>query len=302
MAYPECWPVFEKTAAHIGVPVDHILLHMGSEQAIKLVFETYIRPGDKVLLHLPGYAMYPVFSALYQAEIESQEYDAELRFDWEQYLRRIQPGLRMVVVENPNGFLGNAIDMATLERIIARAQACDTLVLVDEAYYLFHRETAVPLLEKFDNLIITRSFSKAFGLAGLRAGCLVSRPGLITDLTKLKPAYELTSISAMILEELLDHPEEYNSFADETRQCLADFKDGVEALGFATSDSVANFLTIRLGQEIAEAWRVELARRNMLIRRPFREQHLRDWVRISTAAPAVQQEALQVLRDIVSAR
>lgn len=302
MAYPECWPAFEKTAAHIGVPVDHVLLHMGSEQAIKLVFETYIRPGDKVLLHLPGYAMYPVFANLYQAELESQSCDAELCFDWEQYIGRIQPGLRMVVVENPNGFLGNAIDMATLERLIAKAQSCGTLALVDEAYFLFHRETAVPLLGEYENLIITRSFSKAFGLAGLRAGCLVSRPENITNLTKLKPAYELTSVTAMILEELLDHPEEYNSFAEETRQCLVDFKAAVEALGYATSQSVANFLTIRLGHDMAEAWRTELAKIGILIRRPFREEHLRDWVRISTASPAVQEQAVKVLRGLAKAR
>jgi histidinol-phosphate aminotransferase len=302
MAYPECWPVFQKTAVHIGVPVDHVLLHMGSEQAIKLVFETYIRPGDKVLLHLPGYAMYPVFARLYQAEVESQPCDSELGFDWEQYLGRIQPGLRMVVLENPNGFLGNPVDMGTVERIVAKAQSCGALALVDEAYYLFHRETAVPLLEKYDNLVITRSFSKAFGLAGLRAGCLISRPENIKNLTKLKPAYELTSVTAMILEELLDHPEEYEGFAQETRNCLADFKAGVEALGFATSNSVANFLTIRLGRDLAEAWRNELAKRNMLIRRPFREEHLRDWVRISTASPALQEQALQVLRDIINAR
>ncbi len=302
MAYPECWPTFEKVAAHIGVPVENILLHMGSEQAIRLVFETYVRPGDRVLLHLPGYAMYPVFAKLYQAEVETQDYDSNLEFDWEAFLGRITPGLRLVVVENPNGFLGNPADLGMLERIVARAGECGALTLVDEAYYLFHRETAVPLLMDHDNLVITRSFSKAFGLAGLRAGCLVSRRENIENLTKLKPAYELTSVTAMILEELLGNPQEYESYAEETRQCLAAFKAGLEALGFATSNSVANFLTIRLGPDLAEAWRIELAKQDMLIRRPFREEHLRDWVRISTAAPAVQEQALQVLRNTMNAR
>lgn len=298
--YPECWPVHQKTASHIGVPTNWVQLHMGSEQAIKLVFETYIRPGDRVLLHLPGYTMYPVFAQLYQAETETQEHDDNLCFDWEEYLGRIRPSTRMVVVENPNGFLGNPVDMGMIKRIVTRANECDALALVDEAYFLFHRETSVPLLQEFDNLVITRSFSKALGIAGLRAGCLVSRPENIKNLTKYKPAYELTSVTAMVLEELLDHPEEFERFAESIRQSLAEFKGSLASMGLEASNSVANFLTVRLGSELANHWRLELSKRDILIRRPFRENALRDWVRISIADRDTQREILEVLRGLMA--
>ena len=300
MTYPECQPVHRKVAAHIGVPEDWLQLHMGSEQAIKLVFETYIKPGDRVLLHLPGYAMYPVFARLFQAKVESQSYGFELNFDWDEFIGRISPGLRMVVVENPNGLLGKPITMETLTRLLAHAAACGALVVVDEAYHLFHSATALPLLQQFDNLIITRSFSKAFGLAGLRAGCLVSRPENIAGLFSFKPAYELTSVTAMVLEEMLDHPAEYQGFARETAESLAEFKAGIEALGFQASDSVANFMTVRIGRELAEQWRVALAREDILIRRPFREPYLNEWVRISTASAEVLRHVIEVLRGLLA--
>ena len=176
MTYPETGRLYEKVAAHLGVDRDRVILSNGSEQTIKLVFETYIEPGDVVLLHNPGYAMYPVYSQLFQAKVVSQGHDIALRFDWDEYIKKISPETRMVVIENPNGFLGTPTPLDVQHMLIQRAWDYDALVLVDEAYFLFNDESVVDWVDQYNNLIVTRTFSKAFGLAGLRVGYLVSAP------------------------------------------------------------------------------------------------------------------------------
>ena len=298
-AYPEPWPAYKRLAAMLGRPADCLLFHLGSEQSIKLIFETYIRKGDKILLHAPGFAMYPVYAHLFQAKTEAVNHDENLGFDWDDFLGRIVPGLRMVVLENPNGFLGTAPSIEVIRAAVERAAECGALALVDEAYYLFHRNGADQLLDAYDNLIITRSFSKAFGLAGLRAGYILSQEKNIEHLRSLKPAYELTSFTIVALCALLDQPGEFTSYVEQTREQLTAMKRQFHSLGFAHSESIANFLTVRLGNELAERLRQDLEGHGILLRRPFREETLKDWIRISTAPPPVQNLLFERLRALV---
>ena len=120
MVYPEMGPVYEKVAAWLGIDKENLMLHSGSEQTIKAVFETYIGAGDKILLHFPGYAMYAVYAKMFQATVRSQSYDSDLTFDWDAYCDKVDKKLRMVVIENPNGFVGTAPPQEAVEKIIKR--------------------------------------------------------------------------------------------------------------------------------------------------------------------------------------
>lgn len=301
LTYPEPGQVYKKVAEWLGVEMDRIMLHLGSEQAIKAVFETYIRPKDKVLLHFPGFAMYPVYADLFQAEVVGQHFGSDLFFNWDAYIDKIGPDIRMVVVENPNGFLGTPIPLEALFRnLIEKARDSGTITLVDEAYFHFHNETVIDWIDEYENLIIVRTFSKAFGLAGLRIGYLVSRPENIQNLMKMKPSYEVISLAAMILCDLIDHPDEINIYLEDTKNNLAELKASLAELGIETSDSRANFLAVRLGDpKISEALRVALKKKDILIRRPFREPHLSEWVRISTSPSHVQKIMINELKAIL---
>jgi histidinol-phosphate aminotransferase len=300
MVYPEMDPVYETVAGWLKIDSNKLMLHSGSSETIKAVFETYIGPGDRVLLHLPGYAMYDFYCKLFQAEIVSQYFDQELHFDWEAFQEKLDSRTRMVVVENPNGFIGVAPTLAVLEGLIKKAKEAGSIILVDEAYYHFHDETVAPLIDEYDNLIITRTFSKAFGIAGLRAGYLISQPENIAYLRKVRPVYELTSMTALVVTELINHPEEVVGYIRDTKRNLASFRQGLAALGIASSDSKANFLAARLGESsIQDELRSVLRQQDILIRRPFREEALKEWVRIATAPPPVQEAILHELRKIL---
>lgn len=300
MTYPETGPVYERMAQWLGLPREWIMLHPGSEQAIKCVFETYIDPGQRVLLHAPGFAMYPVYAKMFQAEVTALAYDSDLNLDWGRFLDEIRPGLRMVVVENPNGFLGVSPSTELVREVCERAREHGVLALVDEAYFHFHDDTAAGWLGEFDNLVITRTFSKAFGLAGLRFGYLLSQPQNIAALMKFRPAYEFTSFTGLVVEELLADLGEMERYVAETRRNLKSLREGFAALGIETSDAKANFLAARIGDpELCEQLRVNLREQGILIRRPFREPELKDWVRLSTAPPEVQEKLLGELARLL---
>jgi histidinol-phosphate aminotransferase len=300
MVYPELDQVYEKVARWLDIDADRLMLHSGSEQAIKAVYETYINPGQVVLLHFPGYAMYPVYCKMFQAEAVGQYFNAQLHFDWDAFINKINNNIRMVVVENPNGFVGISPKMDKLEALIRKAHETGVIVLVDEAYYHFHDETVAGLIDQFDNLIIVRTFSKAFGLAGLRGGYLLSNPENIYYLKKVRPVYEINSITGLVISELIDHLEELTTYVAETKENLAALRYELQELGIETSDSRANFVAARLGEpRIHDELRASLQKQGILIRRPFREESLKEWIRISTGPLAVQEILLKELRKIL---
>ncbi|MBF0320225.1 MAG: histidinol-phosphate aminotransferase family protein [Nitrospirae bacterium] len=282
--YPEPEPVYEKCAAFLGQPRGRLMFNSGSDQSIKSIFETYIGPGDKVLLHRPGYAMFPVYTKMFGAEAIYQDFDSDLNFDYEGYIGRINNNVRMAVLENPNGFIGVAPPEDLLREFVRACERNGVICVVDEAYFFFHDITAADMLDIHENLIVVRTFSKAMGLAGLRAGYLLSRTQNIDSIYKVKPMHELNGLAILVMDELLDHTEEILSFTKETRKCLQYLKDRFAAMGIETSRSVANFLAARLGTQFSgEQMSLNLRDKGILLRRPFREEHLRQWTRIGTA-------------------
>lgn len=296
MVYPEMDKVYEKMAAWLNIDPDMIMLSPGSEQAIKSVFEASISPGEKVLLHFPGFPMYEVYCRMFQAEVIRQNFDSRLNFDWDLYEKRISSNIQMAVLENPSGFLGIAPTPEKIERLVSKASKVGAIALVDEAYYHFHDETVIDLVSKYDNLIILRTFSKAFGLAGMRAGYLISQKPNVLSLKKVKPAYELTGATALVVCSLIDNFGEVASFLWHTKRNLAELRKGLDKLGVATSESKANFVAARLGERsIHDKLRRVLGEKGILIGVPFREEWLKEWVRISTAPAKVQKVLLKEL-------
>jgi histidinol-phosphate aminotransferase len=298
--YPEPAPVYERFSSFLKQPQDRMLFNNGSDQSIKAVYETYIDKGDKILMHRPGYAMFAVYAEMFGAQAEYQDFDAALNFDYDAYINRIDGSFRMAVLENPNGFIGNAPPKEALLRFIERCEAKGVIALIDEAYFFFHDVTAADHMDKYENLIIVRSFSKALGMAGLRAGYTLSRKENIANLYKVKPMHELNAMAILVMDELLRNRKEFAGFIDDTRKSLVFLKKGFAELGIDTSDSVANFLAVRFGRHIsAEEMKARLDKDDILIRRPFREKNLWEWIRIGTGPIPKMRILLSVAKEIM---
>ncbi|MDO9034021.1 MAG: histidinol-phosphate transaminase [Methanoregula sp.] len=299
--YPEPEPLYEKMAAFLHQPRDRFIFHTGSDLSIKSIFETYVSPGDKVLLHRPGYAMFSVYAKIFGAQVTYQFFDEQLHFDYEGYIAKIDKSYKMAVLENPNGFVGEAPPKKYLKGFIRKCEDENVLAIIDEAYFFFHEVTAADLLDQYQNLIVVRSFSKAFGLAGMRGGYLLSQNENIANLNKVKPMHELTGFTIMAITEVLNNPEEIYSFVKGTKEDLAFLKKGFADLCIETSPSVCNFVAARLGKYIPviEVKNI-LDDENILIRRPFEEPHLHEWVRLGTAPIPYERKVLGVIQDALN--
>jgi histidinol-phosphate aminotransferase len=213
----------------------------------------------------------------------SLSYGPDLAFDTGRILDELQQSpTRMLVLANPNQPTGTLIDEVALAEIIAAARRRDVLVVMDEAYHLFTPRTALGQVRDNDNLIVVRTFSKAFGLAGLRIGYCVADPARIRELMLLRPVTDANSLALKCAEYVLDH-------MDWMGARIEDFVAGREylfremtAAGVATYPSHTNFVLIRCGSmEQGGAALAEIRRRGYLLKGPFGFRPLENCIRVS---------------------
>ena len=290
MTYPEFEPLYQKLAEYIGVEREQLFLVPGSDAGIKTVYETYIDPGDPVLLHLPSFAMHEVYCGLFQARLMTVPYDRQLRLDIQAYVDAITPETRLVLIENPNGFIGSTLPHDAIRAVVEKARRCNALVLLDEAYFLFSGQTIQPFFLEFDNVIIARSFSKDLGIAGLRCGYLLSQKANIQSLYKVKSTYGVSSASIAFALALLEFPEQIKKYVDQVQAGLKYLKQTLGEMGLATAGGEGNFLIAYLGEKFDVPTVIrELKSQSILVRRPFQVENLRGWLRIGGGSIAQMQ-------------
>lgn len=300
MSYPEVEPLYQKLAAYIGVPRDHLFLASGSDLAIKTVFETYIAPGDNVLLHMPSYAMYEVYCKMFQANLKTVSFNSQLELDVAAFIDAISPQTRMVVLENPNGFTGTILSQEDIRAIAEKAHHCNTILLIDEVYYLFTGETVQPLLQEFDNVIIVRSFSKDFGMAGLRCGYLLSKPGNIGFLYRVKPMYEVTQAAVAFCTAILEFPEHTKQYVSEVKKGMSFLKDALRRKGLVMGGGNGNFLLIYLGDDCDIPAVIKgLKSRGVLVRRPFQVEAVKGWLRVGVGNVSQMEKFVSAFSEVL---
>lgn len=280
--YPDESPLYKKLSGYLGVDEEYIFMHTGSDLVIKAVFETFIEKNDRILLHLPSYAMYSVYANMFEADVDTLNYGQNLVLDTDEYCAKIKSVCpQMVVMENPNGFIGNSYSHSQLEKIIKTAKEVGSLTVVDEAYIDFVDSSVIDLIDIYSNLIIVRTMSKAWGIAGLRLGYAISNKDIISCLRKVRPMHEFTGFTSLVAETLLEHREVCDDYLKETEVAREFFISELKEMGIPVAESRANFVAAKLGEKIdLDKFREDALHNGYLLRRPFRESFLENWVRI----------------------
>jgi histidinol-phosphate aminotransferase len=286
-AYPQVYPLYEKLSNYLSISEDHILITSGSDAAIKNSFEVYISPGDEVVIPDPTYAMYGVYAALFEAHLIKIPYDSNLKLPFEKVIAAINKKTKMIALANPNSPTGTIIDRNEIISLIRTAEKSDALVLIDEAYFPFYPHTVIDLVHEYSNLIVTRTFSKAFGLASARLGYAVADPHIIRNLKIFRPIYETNGLTVALGCAALEHPSFVETNVKSVIKGREYLENELKRLGFFVFESHSNFVNVRVGKSHVDPLVIFLKENGVLIKAGADHPALIECIRI-TAAPLDQ--------------
>jgi histidinol-phosphate aminotransferase len=296
--YPEREPVEALVAAHLGVAAEQLALTNGVDEAIHVLFETFLEAGDELLLPVPTYTMYEVYASATDARVVAVQAADDLQFPFERLLAAITPRTKIIAVANPNSPSGSVATRAQLLEIAARAP--HAVLLVDEAYFHFHGETVINLVGKIPNLIVARTFSKAYGLAGLRLGLLAAPVDLMRWMRRVLSPYSVNSIALACLPPVLEDTAYLDWYVGEVLAARTDFEVALDAAGIRRWPSRANFILVDIGAQHAEFVRL-MREAGVLVRDRSNDPGCNGRIRITIGTRKQMKQAITALNNAVTA-
>ena len=284
---PDTKDVIDAIAKTIGVNSNQVLMGNGSDEILAFAFQAFCDKDNQPCFADITYGFYPVFCELFGLTPEIIPLREDLSIGVDDYIGKNKP----IFIANPNAPTGLALSLSDIEKILVSNK--DSIVLIDEAYVDFGAESAVSLVDKYDNLIVSRTFSKSRNLAGARIGFAISNAELISDMCKMKFSfnpYNLNRLSIIAGKESMLDTEYFD-------KCIAQIianreytVNELEIRGFTIPDSKANFIFAKHNTLSGEDYFNELRKRNIVVRY-FSKERIKDYVRI-TIGSKVQMTAL----------
>jgi len=296
--YPEREPVEAIVAAHLGLAAAQVALTNGVDEAIHVLFEAFLGDGDELLLPVPTYTMYEIYASATDARIVAVQAADDLQFPFERLLAAITPRTKIVAIANPNSPSGSAATRAQLVELATRAPRA--VVLVDEAYFHFHGETLMDLIGVLPNLMVARTFSKAYGLAGLRLGLLAGPVELMRWVRRVLSPYSANSLALACLPPALEDSSYLDWYVGEVLAARAEFEAALDAAGVRRWPSRANFVLVEIGAQHAEFVRLMRAA-GVLVRDRSSDPGCDGRVRITIGTREQMQKAAVTLNETLAA-
>jgi len=302
LTYPDCSALYHKLAHNLALSADNLILAAGSDGVIRLAYEAFVLPGDKVLFPSPTFAMYEVYAQIYGAQAIKLDYQASDNgpfLDMDKFIELIifeKPTL--ICLPNPDSPTGAVVEPGFLKRMIEAAKKVSAVVLIDEAYYPFYDQTVLPWVRQEDNLLVSRTFSKAWGLAGARVGFAAGCNKLIKALHKLRPMYEIGAISVALIDKALDYENEINASVERLLAGKQYFAKNLKKMNFKVLEKTqGNFIHVAFGEH-AEVIHQGLER-TVLYRKDFLHPSLSGYSRFSATTIDLYKQVLDRIAQSV---
>lgn len=292
--YPEREPVERIVARHFGLSSNQILLTNGVDEAIHLVSCAFLEEGDEALICTPTFFMYDVSISLMTSGLKRVQADDTLSFPFDQFLSAITPRTKLIIVASPNNPTGATVSRDHLLAIAAAAP--HALLMVDEAYFHFHGETTLSDVGRIPNLIVARTFSKAYGLANLRVGMLAGDSRLIGFIRKVSSPYNVNGVALAVLPEALSDDAYLEWYVDQVRCGRRRIFAALRELHVRSWPSAANFVLMDIGprhRELCDAMR----RRGVLLRDRSTDPGCEGYVRMTIGVEDHVSRGISALRE-----
>lgn len=283
----------EKLAGLYAVEPENVFVSNGSDEILNFAFMAF--GGGGAVFPDISYGFYQVYGDLYGIGYEKIPLKEDFSLEYRDYLGKG----KMVVIANPNAPTGMGIPLWQIEEILK--SNADSLVLIDEAYVDFGGESALPLINRYDNLLVTRTFSKSRCLAGGRLGYGFASRQIIEDLEKIKYStnpYNLDRLTLRLGEATVDAESYYQEKCAQIIRTRAWTKQALEELGFAVLPSQANFLFAKSERIGGQALYQALKQRGILVRH-FTNPRICEFNRITIGTPEQMETFINTLKEVL---
>jgi histidinol-phosphate aminotransferase len=284
----------QAVADYYGVQTAQVFVGNGSDEILAHAFNGLFQHGQPLLFPDVTYSFYPVYCGLYGIPYEAIELDEQFQIRVEDYARP-NGG---IIFPNPNAPTGSALGLEAIERLLKANP--DTVVLVDEAYIDFGGETAISLVDKYPNLLVSQTLSKSRSLAGLRVGIAVGHPDLIEALERIKNSFNSYPLDRMAIAGAAAAFED-KAYFEQTCQRVIESREavvaGLETLGFEVLPSAANFVFARHPGKDAATLAAGLREQGVIVRH-FKQARIAQFLRITIGTPEQNQALLDALHSL----
>jgi histidinol-phosphate aminotransferase len=295
--YPERDPIEVVVSDFLGTEPKELLLTNGVDEAIHLLCETFLQPGDEALIVVPTFAMYEISAAATGARVITVPAGADFEFPACDLLSRVTPRTRLIAVANPNNPTGSVAEPARLIEIASHAP--QAAILVDEAYFEFYGKTLIGQWRSVPNLFVARTFSKAYGLAGLRVGALAGNPEHIQMVSKVASPYNVNGIALACLPTALADQDYISQYVSQVRQGRDELQREFAGWGIRHWPSQANFVLASFGPLKTEFVK-SMRSRGVLVRDRSRDYDCDGCVRITLGTTQHTAQLLHALRETLA--
>lgn len=289
--YPEYERGTRRLARHFRVKPEELLLTNGGDDALRVFFDAFVDAGSSVLLCEPTFPMYRYYGEIAGAKIDVLRYGAEMEFPLESVVAALRGQPRVLFIANPNNPTGTLLERQAIATILK--EATHTAVVIDEAYAEFSGVSVLPLINKYPQLFVTRTFSKTAGLAGLRLGAVLAYANSLAMLRRAMPPFPVNVAALTAAEAAVGDRQTMRRYVQDVVRVRGWFEKELSQLGVKTYASAGNFLLANFGPSGPELFK-KLERQGILLRERSKDMGA-GFVRITIGT---QNEMERVMKQI----
>ena len=283
-------PARKAIAKHFGLDPSHVLVGNGGDDLIELCFRAFAGAGEEVAFPTPTYPLFEPLCRIHEAVAST--HPTELPWELPPSLGADPARLKFIV--NPNSPTGALFDRPVVEAVVA---ASSGVVVIDEAYVDFAPHSCLPLLERYDNVLLLRTFSKSYGLAGMRIGFALGPSDLIEDLHSVKDSYNVDRLAIVAAVAAIEDEEHHKKVVDEVVRNRSTLGDSLERMGFELVPSSSNFVFVKPPKPAAGV--VGALRERKILVRHYDREPIAGWIRITVGTREQHEKLLGALKEIL---
>lgn len=296
--YPDsaCTELRAAIGRYVGAPADHVLVTSGSNMALELIARAFLAKDDPALIVSPTYGVFAVQCELQQARIEAFYFRDVFQPDFRELLDT-SVAAKMIYLVNPNNPTGVGYRRDDVQALLQRRP--DSLLVLDEAYNEFYGVTGVDLVAQHPQLLVLRSFSKAFSLAGLRCGYVVAAPAVIEILERIAAPWAVSAFTQVAARAALDDLPHMRAMVAEVQRASQRIVTGLTTLGFEARNTCASFVLWKVRDPAAVT--KALAARQVYVSNKDAVPQMNGWLRLSVGTLAQAEQFLKVVAELKGA-